>query len=389
MDLNFNLTDVQTNFLSSDKKFKLMFGGVGSGKSYVATLNIVIHALRNPGSLSVIVMPNHSAIKNVAYVLFEELCPKQLIKSINLSDRDIKLTNGSRIIFRSGHDESGIQKLRGISISAFWVDEISLLPESVWDVLVGRLRQYNMPYLGIATSNPRRNWTYHKFILKDLSNEYLLLKDIATTTNTFLPQEYVDTLKQEYTGAHYNQELLGQFVAFEGLVYDFKIKELPEYKNSEVFYGFDVGWTDPMAIVVVKKIGTEYYVVDELYKTHLTNDDVIIEFKKLMSKWGEGKVFCDPSAPGTIETLKRAGIKIVAAKNKREDGIRVTSNMVNSNLFISITCENLITEGQDYVFNDSDSKTLGTDHLCDALRYVCFGLNEKTNVNRFTITGRS
>ena len=366
-----------------------MFGGVGSGKSYIAMLNIIIHALQNSGSLSVVVMPNHSSIKNVAYVLLEELCPKQLIQSVNLSDRDVKLTNGSRIIFRSGHDESGIQKLRGISISAFWVDEVSLLPESVWDVLVGRLRQYNMPYLGIATSNPRKNWTYKKFILGDLSKEYLLLKDITTMSNTYLPQEYIDTLKNEYTGAHYNQEILGQFVSFEGLVYDFKIKETPEHKNSEVYYGFDVGWTDPMAIIVVKKIASEYYVVDEIYKTHLTNDDVIIEFKELMSKWGEGKVFCDPSAPGTIETLKRAGIKIVAAKNKREDGIRVTSNMVNSNLYISEKCENLLTEGQDYVFNDSDSKTLGTDHLCDALRYVCFGLNDKPNSNRFLITGRT
>lgn len=389
MDINYKLTDVQTQFLESNKKFKLMFGGVGSGKSYIAMLNMIIHALQNPKSLSVVIFPNHSSVKNVGYVLLEEICPKQLIQSINLSDRDVRFTNGSRILFRSGFDEGNIQKLRGLSISAFWIDEVTLMPESVWSVLVGRLRQYNMQYLGLATSNPKRGWVYKKFILNDLSDEYLLLKDISTMSNTFLPQEYIETLKSEYKGAYYNQEILGQFVAFQGLVYDFKIKEIPEYKHSEVYYGFDVGFTDPVAIVVIKKIGNKYYVIDEVYKTHLTNDDIIIEFNKLMSIHGEGKVFADPSAPATIETLKRAGIKIVPAKNARGDGIRVTSNMVNSNLFVSINCENLITEGFDYVFDGSDSKTLGTDHLMDALRYACFGLHEKTNTSRFTITGRS
>jgi len=385
--VKYTLTEPQHSFIDSDKKFKLFFGGIGCGKSFIAWMAMFKHCVNNPGSLNVIVTPSYSNIKNVIYVIMDQIIPPQFIRSTNLSDKEVTFTNGSRIIFKSAADERAIGKLRGLTISAFWIDEATLLPDLIWPILVGRMRQPGMEYMGLVTSNPHKNWVYKRFIENGLNDDYFLLKDIPTETNTHLPQEYIDTLNAEYSGAWAKQELGGQFVDFEGLVYNFVTDELTQDKFTETLYGLDWGWTDPCAIVVIKKYEGRFYVTSEHYETGMNNQSIASELKAMYQIHGKGPVFCDPSAPATISYLGDRGIDARAAVNKREDGIRITSNMVNHNLFVSASCVNTLEEGSGYVFAKGAGKTSGTCHLMDALRYACMGTQTKRDVNRFTVFG--
>ena len=42
----------------------------------------------------------------------------------------------------------------------------------------------------------------------------------------------------------------------------------------------------------------------------------------MIATYGQGKIVCDRSAPGTIELIRQAGLNAVANESKREDAIR-------------------------------------------------------------------
>lgn len=177
MEINIALREMQTKFIKSDKRFKIVIADYDSGKSYGAFLNIFIHSQENANSLNVIVVPRFSFLKNTMYTLIDEIIPKDCIESFNRTDRELKFKNGSKIIFRSGYSKQSIEGMRGMSISSFWIDEKYPIDESIWNNLIGMLRQKGMTRLGIVTSNIEHGWVYEKFYINkdNLSDDFLVI----------------------------------------------------------------------------------------------------------------------------------------------------------------------------------------------------------------------
>jgi hypothetical protein len=140
---------------------------------------------------------------------FKEVCggffrPEDFKKS----DNSCILQNGTEILFRSTDDPD---KLRGPNLSMFWLDEAAMMPEMVWDLMIGRLRL--LPGRGIITTTPRgKNWLYKLFLLKNAENVDYHLTQCSSASNIFLPDYFIDALKAQYTGHWLKQELEGEFV---------------------------------------------------------------------------------------------------------------------------------------------------------------------------------
>ena len=91
----------------------------------------------------------------------------------------------------------------------------------------------------------------------------------------------------------------------------------------------------------------------------------------MIATYGQGKIVCDRSAPGTIELIRQADLNAVANESKREDAIRelggrfIVQGDGKPRLFVSSKCVNWIHEVMVY-----NSEIKENDHLIDSTMYA-------------------
>lgn len=127
----------------------------------------------------------------------------------------LTLTTGATILFRSADRP---EMLRGPNLSGVWLDEASLMPESAYDIGIGRLREHGQQGWLSATFTPKgpSHWTKRVF---DSGRPNTSLTRARTADNPFNPSGFARTLRQQYTPEYARQELDGQFVALEGAAF--------------------------------------------------------------------------------------------------------------------------------------------------------------------------
>jgi len=395
----FEATPQQTIFVDDRNAETAYIGGVGSGK----TASGVIRSRRNVtewnvGSTGVIVSPTVPMLRNV---IVPELRKWNLLDAPGIdyksSENRIEYANGSTIILESANNDRKIERLRGLNLAWAWMDEAAYQPEKVYNVLSDRLRVGDYRNL-FATTTPRGfNWVHDifgDFDADDPSVEYRSLPDgqrvrsanttsilgVSTRANPANPQDYIERQERQRTGESYEQEIEGQFVNFEGLVYKWFSEsdhvvpndELPE-SFSKTIYGLDFGGSVPSALICLRKSGDDWYAVDEFYQPRVTDDTIAAEIQRMYQEYGRGKVYCDHE-PRTIEKLRRESISAEEADKAVDEGIRHI-NGLRENLYVARRCMNLINEFSQYQYKDggdSDDVLKENDHALDSLRYALF-----------------
>ena len=90
--------------------------------------------------------------------------------------------------------------------------------------------------------------------------------------------------------------------------------------------------------------------LDEFYQNRTQTETLILELKEMIATYGQGKIVCDRSAPGTIELICQADLNAVANESKREDAIRelggrfIVQGDGKPRLFVLAKCVNWIHE---------------------------------------------
>jgi predicted phage terminase large subunit-like protein len=121
------------------------------------------------------------------------------------------LENGAEVLFRSASDPD---KLRGPNLSGAWLDEASQIKREAFDIVVACLREHQEQGWLSATYTPngRTHWTYDVFHKGEHAEEF----HASTLDNPFLPPEFYETVKHQYSGLRAEQELEGRYVDVEG-----------------------------------------------------------------------------------------------------------------------------------------------------------------------------
>ena len=198
--------------------------------------------------------------------------------------------------------------------------------------------------------------------------------------NPFLDKDYIKTITDLfYQDANfYKIYALGEWGLLQRRIYtNYKvIPELPDMKEAKWCYGLDFGLVNPSAILKVYWLGDKFYLEERLYKSGITNKD-IIEF---FTHEDKGDIYADPTAKQMIEEIFRAGFTAYEAHKDVKDGIdlcqRQTLNIPESSV-------NLIKEIQSYQWKeDKDGNVISepikfNDHLMDAMRYGIYGMTER------------
>ena len=190
-------------------KFILLFGGSRSGKTFIIIRQIILRALKEPGSRHLIV---RFAFNHAKQSLWYDTIPKCLdlcfpgVKPVmNKSDWFIEFSNGSQIWIGGLDDKERTEKILGNEYATIFYNEISQISWSSYAITVTRLAQktglVNKIY---CDCNPpsKLHWSYKLFIEhKDpQSNEaingdlYAHMRLNPDDNKENLPDDYIDSV---------------------------------------------------------------------------------------------------------------------------------------------------------------------------------------------------
>lgn len=368
------LHPAQYKFVTSQERFTAFIGGIGSGKTFAGAVKGLLHA--KPGTLGLVVAPTYPMLRDATARTYQQLAGNAM--QLRLSDMRaiIRVPGGTaEILFRSATEPD---RFRGINAHWAHIDEAALCPEATWDIVIGRLRADGQagPCWITTTPKGKANWVYKRLPL-------LTVFKASTEDNPYLSPEYIASLKEAYTGPFAKQELEGEFVSYEGLVYEMFSRDIHVKERSaewrEVVAGVDFGYTNPTAVLVIGFDSDDRaHVLEEFYRRQVTLDELVRVLQDLKERHKIKCFYCDPSEPGIIATLRRSGIPATDAKTSSVlDGIRHIQARLNvagdgkPRLTVSPSCVYTIAEFETYMWREGKDEPLKVnDHAMDALRYA-------------------
>ena len=391
----FALNPVQAAFVRCPDRFSFYVGGIGAGKTFAGAVRAIVRAAWEPGSLGVIGAPTYPMLRDATQRTVFELLPGWLLARFSLTTQHLWLANGSEVLFRSLDEPN---RLRGLNLAWFWLDEAPLCGHYAWEVLKGRLRQRGFEPSAWATGTPKgRDGFAREFEMAPLPGHALFRASTRVNAHN-LPPGYIEDLG--YTGAFAAQEIEGQFVAYEGLVYTFEAAQgghvrepRPGLRFSQVIGGLDWGYTNPAAALIFGLDGDRRaWQVAEFYQRRASLTDVLVPaVLDLTRRWNVRIWYCGPDEPEHIATLDaalaEAGLRAraLAADNRVAPGIQTVASLLarrddgTRGLYVSPTCESTIAEYGAYRYADatptstrdpSEQPLKQNDHAMDATRYA-------------------
>lgn len=378
---------LQERFQNSRAKIQMYGGGFGNGKTTTAVIKALKLARAYPGSNGLIARSTYPKLNDTIRKEFIAWCPAAWIKRKALTENIIELKNGSVINFRyiaqqGKNAESSTSNLLSATYDWIVVDQLEdpeITHKDFLDLL-GRLRgstpydpaveEYDetMPKDGprwmMLMCNPTRNWVYRELVkpLHDfklgLHNPKLLAEEDDEGTlvpiielfegSTYenkanLSADFIKTLETTYKGQMRDRFLLGQWAAYEGLVY-------PQYDTAthvvqnEIMYNYfqqlvnegflptileayDHGIAKPACygLAFADHMGV-VNIIDGIYKAERTLEQLAEEIRELRAKYGivdsdsSAAVLADPAvfrrATGNAKTV---GVSVAGLF--REQGI--------------------------------------------------------------------
>lgn len=388
--------DKQLQFHNSKAKFRAIITGVGGGKTCAGANELLKMALQHPKSLHLILAPTGKIMQHATLPEFEKYA-KPFITSWRRSENTIFIGE-TKIVYLTADNIRHVERLRGLTIGSYWMDECAMFMALIFEILRGRMRSKYGPLRGIGTTTPRGyNWVHSFFVKKKHPIFKKMLADPenyewfnwTSFDNPHLPEEFITDLKNIPDSPYKDQEVLGKFTSFEGQVYKMfdpavniiSKKDLPIMK--EYIYCCDWGYTHPLVgIIIGFDSDGRAYVVEEYYERG-SRVPILIDWmleRKEKYKLNEG--YGDPSEPQFIMEFDEKGLNMYPADNSVAPGIRTVSEMLvpagdgKPRLFVVEDCENTLEEFTNYKYKDNSADVAGKDEpvklnddAMDALRY--------------------
>lgn len=302
---------------------------------------------------------------------------------------------GRRCWLIGAMDRTSESKIRGSTIKGALVDELSLIPENFWNMLISRASLEGAKIF--ATTNPDSPFHYlYKSYIKDQYSHRVRSFHFRLKDNLNLSQTYIDNLTALYSGLYKRRFIDGEWCQAEGVIYDMFEPEIHILKNEVVdemcgkvydgLISIDYGTTNPFVALFGKKIGQNVYIQHELmYDSQVSNrQKTDSQYREDLKEWIDRNklafrnIIIDPSASSFKAELKqKLTNKVREAKNAVLDGIRVVSSKLGKKeLFVAERCLNLIKEMTAYTWDETaqlrgeDKPNKEHDHSQDALRYM-------------------
>lgn len=380
------LHPAQSQIAKDRHRFRVVNAGRRFGKTELAVEEIAGKAVFKKDRNIAYIAPTYQQARDIAWGALKKKLEPVTVGAPNESrlEINVKTVDGgqSKIVLRGWE---AVETLRGQRFDFIVIDEIAMM-RNFWvgwnEVLSPTLIDTKGDALFISTPKGFNHF-FDLFNLQDKDPDFKSFK-FTTYDNPYIPREEIEREKATKPESSFAQEYLADFRKMEGLVYkEFDrtkhvFTELPQTSWLETIAGLDFGYTNPFALLVIKKdFDNNYWVVLERYATQKTNAEIIEICKQLGNI---NQFYPDPAEPDRIEEMKRSGLNVREVSKDVEAGIDRVREMFKTNkLKIHSSCTNLIAELETYRYkdkkenqNEPEEPVKENDHACDALRYAIY-----------------
>lgn len=377
------------SFKESDAKINIWEGAVRSGKTYISLWRFITEVAEGPPGSYVIITRTYDSFKRN---ILEEI--------VNIiGNGDAKYYKGHRELHLFGKtihvvgadDERAESKIRGATFQGAYVDEATILPESVFKMLVSRCAMGKAKIFVTTNPDSPYHWLKKGFLSgnPDVKSWKFKLDD-----NPKLSDEEKAYFKRQYTGLWHERFIEGKWVQAEGTIYDFFTADMcvidtaPSY-TSNYIVGIDYGTTNPCAFVLIgiddnrfprKWVESEYYFDSKVHQRQKTDSEYADDLKRFIEGKAISGIYLDPSAVSFRMELQRQGVTgLYEAENDVMNGVNYVRKLLHDGgLKVCSECTNVIKEFQSYVWDKNSIKSgvdkpkKENDHALDAIRYALF-----------------
>ncbi|MFP5437252.1 MAG: phage terminase large subunit [Bacteroidia bacterium] len=306
-------------------KYVLFGGAMGGGKSWWLCSEAIKQAMMYNGNRLVIVRKELSVLRRTTLITFLSICPKEIIRNFNQTSLEVTFINDSVLTFLDANvaKDPLLQKIKGLEIGWFGIDEANEVSVEVYQVLKTRLR-WTLPngkfprYEGRLTSNPEACWLIPSFIRSNNPDEVYIQS--LTTDNYDEDSEYVQNLKDAFKD---NPNLLRKYLYADWSLVDTINQLIPsesilkcvEKLNSHscISMGIDVArYGDDKTVFTILK-GGNIELIESYGYTAIT--DVTTRTIQLINDYNIDPGFVGVDSiglgAGVVDTLKQQGYNVV------------------------------------------------------------------------------
>ena len=372
----------------SQKRYIVMKGSAGSGKSVDTAQNYLLRLMQDKGRNLVCIRKSditnrdstYAELTGAAYRMFGE----QADRYWSIKQSPLSLTcraNGNQIIFRGVNDEKQREKLKSITfqrgkLTDVWIEEATEITQADFEIIDDRLRGELPPgqfYQIRMTFNPvnRNHWI--KKVFFDVPDP-----NVLTHHSTYLDNRFIDTAyhvrmarRKEVDPEGYQIYGLGEWGEVGGLIlHNWKVENISQNIDhyDDIAIGQDFGFNHANAILLLGIKDGNIYILQEVYVFEKETAEII----PLAIKSGipsKRTMWCDSAEPDRIKAWRTAGFRARAVRKEHTTekkyqsaqidwlkGIVGKDKVIKRMLYVHPSCVNTIRELQQWKWK-KDEKT--------------------------------
>lgn len=381
-----NLSKKQFQFMATDlARINILHGSIRSGKTVVSLFKFALEVATYPQDARFLMVGvTLDTLKRNCLDILDEILPAgSFVYSLG---NKTGYLYGHLIYLEGANDSQSMRKIRGMTLTGAYLDEVSLHNQDFVRTVNGRLSEPKA--FMIATTNPEEPTHWFKKDYIDAEGIDKKVWHFVLEDNIFLDKDYIKNVKAEYMqmgNAYYQRYILGLWVRAEGAVYS-KFCEKPydyiidEIDKKEIIYiqiGVDFGGNGSQtAFVATGFLGEKGIVILESERVPSDNLDpetLSIKFAdfywKVASNYKNVNiryVFADSAEQVLIRGLKNIGLPVTirnSIKNEINERIRCENGLFSKHkIFIQKRCSSVIEAMQSAVWKE---KNTGADERLD------------------------
>lgn len=326
-EIDFNLPDYAAKLLDP-YRYKVLWGGRGSAKSYTVTRVLLSIGMQRPCRVLCGREFQNSMADSVHHLLASQIDECGLSSFYDVQQQRILGTNGTEFIFKGVRHN--IQSIKSLAkITHLWLEEAQTVSAESWAVLIPTIREPGSEIW--ATFNPdlESDPTYQKFVVNEPPPNSLVMR-VNWERNPWFPAEldaerrYLQRADPDayahIWGGHCRSRSDAQVLKGKVRVEAFA----PGAGWDGPYYGADWGFAeDPTALVRLWVHDRSLYVEHEVWGVGVEIDHLPAFFDRVPGS-RQHVIRADSARPETISYMQRNGFKMIGAKKGAgsvEDGV--------------------------------------------------------------------
>jgi phage terminase large subunit len=383
----------------SRKRYVVLKGSAGSGKSMDTAQNYILRLMQDPGRNLVCVRKadvtnrdsTFAELQGAIFRMFGDVYDRYW--KINASNMVMECRlNRNQIIFRGTNDDRQREKLKSITfkrgkLTDVWIEEATELTQADFEIIDDRLRGELPPgqfYQIRMTFNPvsAHHWIKKQFF--DRQDPDVFTHHSTYRDNRFIDEAYYRRMerRKEVDPEGYQIYGLGEWGEIGGLILKNYVVE--EFDRSPERFDYmvnaqDFGFNHANCIGEVGFKDGDLYLCRELYVYEMDTEEIIAlaagKFNKGLRMW------CDSAEPDRIKMWQKAGYRAKGVKKEPNSVHAQIDYLKQHRIHIHPSCVNTIKEIQQWKWKKDDKTNTYLDEpvpfMDDAMAMLRYSIEQE------------